>query len=91
MDTYTHAVNQIVREQQMIIGPLALDQAKKVPGIEVTANKDITLNGDGKQILDNLVRQYATFFGNVSVEVCRDAIRELQPTLPTEDLPDILR
>jgi len=33
MDIYTQAVSRIIRQQQVIIGPLAVDQAKMVDGI----------------------------------------------------------
>lgn len=91
MDAYAQAANQIIRQQQVIIGPIAYDQARKVEGLQISAGGDVTIVGDEKQVLANLVQRYSEFFGNASVEVCRDAVRELKPPLKPEELPDVLK
>lgn len=91
MDAYSTVISQIIKEQQTIIGPVALDQAKKVSGLEVTTADNVKISGDAKTVLGNLVSQYSKLFGRASIEVCRDAVRESKVTLSSEQLPDVLR
>lgn len=77
-----------------VIGPLALEQANKVTGIKITNNPPLKLtlnNIDSNQILTELVKNYEQLFGIASVEVCKDAVKEIHPPIPDQDLPEILR
>lgn len=90
MDTFEKMAEKIIREQESIIGPVALEQAKKVPGLQVDWQKhEVALAGDEKAIIEKLVEQYQHLFGQTSVEVCKDAIRNLQ--VPPDNLPALLR
>lgn len=91
MDIFAQAVSRIIKEQQSVIGPLALEQAKKVSGLTLATTDDIKIQGNGKQVLEHLVAQYEKLFGKASVEVCRDAIEPLRDKLSANDLPDILK
>lgn len=91
MDPYAEAVSRIIKEQQSIIGPIALDQAKKVAGLEVTGADDIKITGNKKTVLDNLVHQYAKLFGRASIEVCKEAFSAVSDKIPSADIPDILK
>ena len=90
MDIFAQMAEKIIKEQESIIGPVALEQAKKVPGLSVDWQKhEVGLVGDEKEILQKLVEQYQHLFGQTSVEVCKDAIRNLQ--VPADNLPALLR
>ncbi|OGG15736.1 hypothetical protein A3D77_01785 [Candidatus Gottesmanbacteria bacterium RIFCSPHIGHO2_02_FULL_39_11] len=91
MDIYSQAISQIIKQQELIIGPLALNQAKGISGLDIISDSDIKIKGDGKAVLENLVKQYARLFGQASVEVCKDAVKEIKPPVPSNDLPEILR
>lgn len=91
MDPVAQAVSRIIKEQQTIIGPVALDQAKKVSGIQIVSVDDVKVTGNGKEILENLVNQYARLFGRASIEVCKEAIEPISDKIPVNDLPDILK
>lgn len=91
MNAYAQAANEIIRQQQVIIGPIAYDQARKVKGLSISDGGDVTIDGDEKQVLANLVESYSTLFGNASVEVCRDAVRDIKPPLKPDQLPDVLK
>lgn len=91
MDAYAQAVSRIIKEQQALIGPVALDQAKKVSGLEVSTVDDIKITGNKKEVLNNLVNQYAKLFGQASVEVCKEAFSPIADKIPTSDIPDILK
>ena len=45
----------------------------------------------GKVVLEKLVKQYEKLFGQASIEVCKDAVREVQNTVSKADLPEILQ
>lgn len=91
MDPYTQAASKIIKEQQTIVGPLALDQAKKVEGLQVSGTDDVKITGDGKDVLSKLVNQYAKLFGQASVEVCKEAFEPFSDKIPDSDVPDILK
>ena len=91
MDPFAVAISKIIKEQQAIIGPIALDQAKKVSGLEFTGADDVKITGNKKQVLENLVNQYAKLFGKASVEVCKEAFSAIAGKIPQTDIPDILK
>ena len=91
MDTYAQAISSIIKEQQAIIGPIALEQAKKISGLQVNGADDIKVTGNKKQVLGNLVNQYAKLFGQTSIEVCKEAFQAYSDKIPASDVPDILK
>ena len=91
MDTYAKVAKQIIKEQESIIGPLAFDQARKVAGIQIDQTGNVSITGDGKEVLDHLVRQYSELFGRASVEVCKEAVKEVSSSIDSNDLPEILK
>lgn len=91
MDPVAQAASKIIKEQQAIIGPVALDQAKKVSGFTIISTEDIKITGNKKEALNNLVKQFEKLFGQASVQVCRDAFAPFSEKIPQTDIPDILR
>ena len=88
---YSTLATNILKSQMSVIGPLAIDQARKVAGINIGIGETITIKGDGKELLEKLVLQFEQLFGQASVEACKDAIKESQLSLSPSDLPEILR
>ncbi len=84
---------RIIREQELLIGPLAWDEARKVSGLQVVDQNEgtIKINGDPKLILTNLVNQYSRLFGQASTAVCKQAVQDLIVELPKNQVPDILQ
>ena len=91
MDQYAQIASQIIKDQEAIIGPVALEQARKVQGLEVVDGDKIKINGDGKDVLGQLVNQYSKLFGRASIEVCREALHESKVSLSKDDLPEVLQ
>lgn len=74
MDIYASIIERIIKQQETIIGPVAVEQAEQVPGVEVDwPNHKVSIQGDGAKAIDNLVEQYKQLFGKISVEVCKEA------------------
>ncbi len=84
-------VLRIVREQELVIGPLAWREAKKVSGLQVGEDGQVKVSGSFKIVLQALVQRYEGLFGPASVDVCREAVKGLLPDVPKEDVPDVLR
>ncbi len=91
MDEYKKAVSRIIKQQRSVMGPIAIDLARRVDGLTITNSNDIQIKGDGSIILSNLVNEYANLFGRAAVEVCKDAIKEMHPPLPFNQLPKVLQ
>jgi hypothetical protein len=87
---YSTIATHILRGQFSVVGPLAVDQAKLVSGIAIDTANNVKITGNGKEVLANLVKQFETLFGNASVEVCKDAIKESSTAISPKDLPEIL-
>jgi hypothetical protein len=91
MDAFAELAQRIIKEQQRIIGPLALREASKVPGLHITSLEDIQFDGNKRDILQNLVEQYARYFGNASTQMCKEVAQPMISQLPVQDVPDILK
>lgn len=91
ISVYSTLATNILKSQMMVVGPLAIDQARKVAGISIGTGDTITIQGNGKELLEKLVQQFEQLFGQASVEACKDAIKESQLSLSPSDLPEILR
>lgn len=91
MDIYSQAVAEIIKQQQLVIGPLALDQARKVNGLNFTDVNNVSISGDAKDVLTHLVEQYGTIFGQASIEVCKEALKHLKTPPSRDELPEVLR
>lgn len=88
---YSQVAEKIIEEQEGIIGPVAIEQARKVPGLKLDwANHQVSLEGDEKTILEQLVDQYKELFGQTSVEVCKQAVRGLLTNIPQNQIPSVL-
>jgi len=89
-DLYSNIAEKIIQEQENIIGPVALEQAKKVEGLEVISDTDVKIVGNTKEVLQNLVDQYAKLFGRASIEVCKEAIKGMVLPEQKDQIPQIL-
>ena len=88
---FTQLVVKIIQEQEGIIGPIALEQAQKVPGLKIDwVQKEVSITGDEKSAVNELVKQYKMLFGQASVEFCREAVKELISGLPSDKRPSLL-
>lgn len=82
---------RIIKEQALIIGPVAWAEAKKVSGLKVDQEKgEVIIEGDSKDVINGLVNQYARLFGRASNEVCKEAVQDLLAELPKEQIPSHL-
>ena len=90
MAPFDSIASSIIKEQQLIIGPLAWSEARKVSGLSIVsqASGEVHIEGsDQKAVIDKLVAQYERLFGKASHEVCREAAASLIRGMPQGDVP----
>lgn len=87
----TLVVRSIVSDQVSIIGPMAIDEANKVPGLHVSSDlSSISSSGDFKNTLSELVKRYEQLFGRTSIEACRESIKKILPIINAREIPSFL-
>lgn len=93
MSILSKIASRIIKEQETIIGPLAWEQVKNIPGLKIVDKKegDVELAGDEKEIIDLLVARYDRLFGRASHEVSREAVATLLADLSPEEIPTSLQ
>jgi hypothetical protein len=91
-DTYVSIALEIIKGQEQIIGPVAVEQAQKVSGLMLDwGSKSAQFTLDPLVVLDALVEKYKQLFGQISVEVCRDAAMHVAGGVPHDQLPKSLQ
>jgi hypothetical protein len=93
-DVFNQILLRIILEQELIIGPVAWDEAQKVVGLKVDRQKEeISFSDENtkKETIDKLVAQYEFLFGRASGEVCRGAVQDLISEIPSQEVPSSLK
>lgn len=92
MNTHDQIAEKIIKEQELLMGPIAWEQAGKVGGLRVDmAAHIVEIQGNPKEVLEKLVTQYESLFGRASREVCREAARPMLAQVPEEEIPAVLK
>jgi hypothetical protein len=92
MDVYSQLAESIISKQETVIGPIAIERAKVVSGLTLDwANHKVSIAGDKKSVVDELVEQYKALFGQISVEVCKEAVGRLGQKMSPDQMPTSLR
>lgn len=93
MTIYEQISVRIIREQELIIGPIAWQEATKVLGIQIIDQdkQEVSIKDDPKAVLNRLVEQYSRLFGKVSAEVCKEAAQSLLAELSPDQVPTNLQ
>ncbi len=83
---------RIIKEQELVIGPLAWYEAGKVAGLTIDqSHNSVSISGDNKDIINRLVAQYEKIFGKASHEVCREAVADILREMSPEEIPSSLK
>jgi hypothetical protein len=92
MTIFDQISTRIIKEQELIIGPLAWSEAGKVDGLIVDAKaRSVSFTAESKEVIDRLVTRYEFLFGRASHEVCREAVQDLLAELPADQVPSSLK
>lgn len=88
---YQQAIELIQNEQAKIIGEdISRTIISHVAGLHLS-NGIPQIDGDPVTVLNNLVNQYATIFGNASIMISKQAIKQVNPSFAANELPDNLK
>lgn len=91
-DVYSQIAVKIIAGQEAIIGPVAVEQASKVKGMTVNWSKqEVEISGNKVAAIEDLIQKYKELFGQISVEVSRQAAAPLMTQLPANALPEPLK
>lgn len=83
---------KIIKSQEMIIGPVAIEQAQRVPHLKVNWEaKEVNIEGDEPAVINALIEVYRDLFGQISVEVSKEAAAPLMAQLSSGELPEALK
>ena len=94
MADFLPIATKIIKEQELIIGPIAWEEAEKVNGLHIVDRKtgEVTIDGlDQKIVIDALVSQYEHFFGKAARDVCKEATASLVADLQPAEVPSSLQ
>lgn len=92
MDIYAQIAVKIIQSQENIIGPVAIEQAERVTNIKIDwKNHSVDIGGNEAEAIDKLINIYKELFGQISVEVSKEAAASLISQLPKEKLPKVLK
>lgn len=91
-DIYSQIAVKIIAGQEAVIGPIAIEQAQKVSNMKVDwKEREVTIEGNKVKALEDLINRYKELFGQISVEVSRQAAASLMSQLPADSLPAALK
>ena len=67
-DSYKKMLTDLIQKQMVMLGPnIALDKAKKVPGLKVSdAGEVLDMDGDPRQVLKGVANEYMTLSGQIA-------------------------
>ncbi|MBP6994248.1 hypothetical protein KBB12_03325 [Candidatus Woesebacteria bacterium] len=91
MDTYSEIAHKIITAQRAVLGPVALKIAQGVGGLDIRDADHPVVGAEPMVVLTNLVSGYSSFFGKVSVEVCKEAAKEAMVNADMVELPEVLK
>lgn len=87
---YEQMAEKIIAKQETIIGPLAIDRAKSVQGIKIEGEA-VKIEGQPLEVIDSLIQMYEQLFGDLSVQVCKEAVGGHIQKLKSDEIPESLR
>jgi hypothetical protein len=88
---YSQIAERIIKQQESIIGPVAIEQAEHIPNLHINwAKNEVSIKANGAKVIDSLVESYKELFGKLSVEVSKEAAGNLLDKLPKGEMPKTL-
>ena len=95
MTIYDQIAIQIIKEQELLMGPVAWRQASAVNGLKIIDVKkgivSIKEGKDSETVLNDLVERFGSLFGPAGREVCKEAVSALVADLKPSQVPSSLK
>lgn len=92
MNTFDQIATKIIKEQELIIGPIAWQEAEQVSGLVLEDHQAVHISesAEPKNVVNQLVGRYERLFGRASREACKEAVASLLADLAPADVPSAL-
>jgi hypothetical protein len=91
-DLFSQIAEKIIEQQEAIIGPIAVEQAKQIHELVLNwPQHQVSVTGDPQQAIDELVEQYKELFGQIAVQVSKEAVANILAQIPPEQQPKSLQ
>jgi hypothetical protein len=92
-EIYNLVVLRIVLQQAELVGTLAWQVAQQVSGIDVIdmLKSQITIRGEPKEAINELIGKYQKLFGKMARDVCKNAVADILADMDANDIPESLR
>lgn len=91
MSIYDQIAAKIIKEQELLMGPIAWYEASKVVGLTIVDKKAgiVSINNkeDGSVVVNNLVDRFGNLFGRAGREMCKEAVSALVADLKPSQIP----
>ncbi|MDB5184183.1 MAG: hypothetical protein JWO07_864 [Candidatus Saccharibacteria bacterium] len=88
---FSQIAEKIIEQQEAIIGPIAVEQAKQIRELAINWPKhDVGITGSPQDAIDDLVEKYKELFGQIAVQVSREASASFLAQLPVDQRPKSL-
>ncbi|HVW66634.1 MAG TPA: hypothetical protein VHA78_02790 [Candidatus Peribacteraceae bacterium] len=94
MSIYDQIAERIIKEQELLIGPIAWYEAGKVEGLVVKDNKKgiVAVNAkNGGAVVNKLVDRFTNIFGRAGQEVCKESVSALIADMQPSQIPASLK
>jgi hypothetical protein len=92
LQVYESIAKSIIEAQEAVVGPIAVSRAQQVNGLSIDwPARTVHIDGDPIQVSDQLVKQYSILFGQISVEVCKEAAARYSTQVSGGALPSTLQ
>lgn len=94
MNIYEQLGLKIIREQELLMGPVAWMEAGKVKNLHITDRKNGVISikeAEGGLVINSLVEQFSNLFGRAGREVCKEAVSILVADLQPAQVPSSLK
>ncbi len=90
---FNQILTEIIQRQEKVAGNLVWEEVRKIDSIKIIdqSNFVIDIKGDAKKAIDQLVFAFKNLFGDMAVEVSKNAVRYLTAELPADEVPDSLK
>jgi hypothetical protein len=84
---------RIIKEQELVMGPIAWTEARRVDGLRIatgTPSEVAIDSSDPKTTINGLVARYENLFGRAARETCREAVASIIAELSPAEVPSSL-
>lgn len=74
--TYRRLVEAAIEAEKGVMGEAATGMVEEIEGIELDGDEVVELNGDGKELLDELVKKYKSSTGPVAKRLISNKLED---------------